>query len=350
MKSLRILLLPFSWLYGMVVLLRNFLFDTGLLKSRTINLPVICIGNLNTGGTGKTPHTEYLLFVLSNFKTAVVSRGYGRNTKGIAEVQINSEAKETGDEPLQIKHKFQSVPFIVSEKRSEGIDYLLEHYPQTEVVLLDDAFQHRSVKAGLNLLLTQFNDLFIHDRLLPAGNLREPVTSSSRADVIIVTKCPSTITTEQKKSIISQLPAKPVFFSTLQYGNFQSLNSDKKLHLTELSEYEILLITGIASNKNLLSFLSTHSRKTIALAFKDHHNYCVKDFKNITTVFNNLASEKKIIVITEKDAVKFNSSELKPLILNLPVYSIPVTVTINENEIKFLDIVKSYVGKNQSNG
>jgi len=160
MKSLRILLLPFSWLYGMVVLLRNLLFDVGLLKSRTVDIPVICIGNLNTGGTGKTPHTEYLLSALSNYKTAVVSRGYGRNTSGIVEVHVDSQPNDTGDEPLQIKRKFPIVPFIVSEKRSEGIDYLLKHYPNTEVILLDDAFQHRSVKAGMNILLTQYNDLF----------------------------------------------------------------------------------------------------------------------------------------------------------------------------------------------
>jgi len=199
MKSLRMLLLPFSWLYGMVVMLRNFLFDAGLLKSRTVNLPVICIGNLNTGGTGKTPHTEYLLSALSNYKTAVVSRGYGRNTSGIAEVLVDSQANDTGDEPLQIKRNFPTVPFIVSEKRNDGIDYLLKHHPNTEVILLDDAFQHRSVKAGMNLLLTQYNDLFTNDCLLPAGNLREPALSASRADVIIVTKCPSTITAEQKK-------------------------------------------------------------------------------------------------------------------------------------------------------
>lgn len=350
MKSLRMLLLPFSWLYGMVVMLRNFLFDAALLKSRTVNLPVICIGNLNTGGTGKTPHTEYLLSALSNYKTAVVSRGYGRNTSGIAEVLVDSQANDTGDEPLQIKRNFPTVPFIVSEKRNDGIDYLLKHHPNTEVILLDDAFQHRSVKAGMNLLLTQYNDLFTNDCLLPAGNLREPALSASRADVIIVTKCPSTITAEQKKSIISELPKKPVFFSSFNYDNLQSLNSNEKLNLTDLYEYEILLITGIASNKNLLDFLSTHSRKIKEISFKDHHNYCAKDFENITAIFNTLASEKKIIVVTEKDAVKFNSSELKPLTNNLPVYSIPVTVVINENEIKFLDIVKSYVGKNQSNG
>ena len=349
MKSLRILLLPFSWLYGMVVLLRNLLFDVGLLKSRTVDIPVICIGNLNTGGTGKTPHTEYLLSALSNYKTAVVSRGYGRNTSGIVEVHVDSQPNDTGDEPLQIKRKFPIVPFIVSEKRSEGIDYLLKHYLNTEVILLDDAFQHRSVKAGMNILLTQYNDLFINDCLLPAGNLRESASSASRADVIIVTKCPTAITVEQKKSIISQLPSKPVFFSSFSYDNLQSLNSDEKLNLRDLTEYEILLITGIASNNSLLGFLSTHSKKIKNISFKDHHNYCAKDLENIIAIFNNLASEKKIIVVTEKDAVKFNSSELKPLTKNLPVYSIPVTVVINENEIKFLDTVKAYVGKNQSN-
>ncbi len=349
MKSLRMLLLPFSWLYGMVVFLRNFLFDVGLLNSRTINIPVICIGNLNTGGTGKTPHTEYLLSALSNYNTAVVSRGYGRNTSGIAEVHVDSQPKDTGDEPLQIKRKFPIVPFIVSEKRSEGIDYLLKHYPNTEVILLDDAFQHRSVKAGMNILLTQYNDLFINDCLLPAGNLRESASSASRADVIIVTKCPTAITVEQKKSIISQLPSKPVFFSSFSYDNLQSLNSGEKLNLRDLSEYEILLITGIATNKSLLDFLSTHSKKIKKIAFKDHHNYCAKDIENIIAIFNNLASEKKIIIVTEKDAVKFNSSELKPLTKNLPVYSIPVTIVINENELKFLDTVKAYVGKNQSN-
>ncbi len=201
MHQLRKLLFPLSVIYGLIMRLRNLLYDVGVLKSRSYNLPVICVGNMNTGGTGKTPHIEYLIRSLKNHPVAVVSRGYGRNTKGLIEVQLQSEASKVGDEPLQIKKKFPSIRCVVCEKRSKAIEYLMSHHPEVEVILLDDAFQHRSVKAGLNILLTQYDDLYVNDLILPAGNLREPASGASRAQIIIVTKSPSTLNHTEKAII-----------------------------------------------------------------------------------------------------------------------------------------------------
>jgi tetraacyldisaccharide 4'-kinase len=349
MHQLRKLLFPLSVIYGLIMRLRNLLYDLDFLKSRSYNLPIICVGNLNTGGTGKTPHIEYLIRLLKNHQVAVVSRGYGRNTKGLIEVQLQSEASQVGDEPLQIKKKFPAIRCVVCEKRSKGIDYLMSHHPEVEVILLDDAFQHRSVKAGLNILLTQYDDLYVNDLILPAGNLREPATGAARAQIIIVTKSPSTLNPTEKAIIKNQLKTLlPVFFSTLKYDHLQHFYEEKIIKLSELRDYEILLITGIASSKKLFDFLNSQSKKIIEITYNDHHEYCEKDFSDITAKFNTFASTKKIIVTTEKDAVKLRSEKFKKTLGHLPVFFIPVTITINENESELLKLVESYVGKNQN--
>lgn len=346
MKNLRLLLLPFSWLYGCAMALRNFLFDSGILKSASYPVPVICIGNLNTGGTGKTPHTEMLLHLLKDKKTVVVSRGYGRKSEGVIEVSNSANAEYVGDEPLQMKRKFPDSHFIVAEKRTEGIEYTLKKYPDTEVILLDDAFQHRSVKPGLSVLLTQYDDLFTDDFVLPAGNLREFRSGANRADIIIVTKCPAHLTSEEKKKILIKISLKKhVFFSTLEYQPLISLEDHHKIEISSLKDYEILLITGIASAKKLQNFLSSQSKNFLSLEFGDHHSYCEKDFSVIRSKFNTFASEKKIIVVTEKDAVKLKNEKFEPHIKTLPFYCLPVAVNIIEDKEEFNLLLKKYVGK-----
>lgn len=349
MKNLRLLLLPFSWLYGCVMAIRNFLFDSGILKSASYPVPVICIGNMNTGGTGKTPHTEMLLHLLQDKKTVVVSRGYGRKSKGVIEVTNNANASYVGDEPLQMKLKFPDTVFVVAEKRTEGINYALSKYPDIEVVLLDDALQHRSVKAGLTILLTQFDDLYTDDFVLPAGNLREFRSGANRADIIIVTKCPAQMSADEKKKILTKISShKNVFFSTLQYQPLISLEEQQKIEISSLKDYEILLISGIASASKLQDFLSSQSKNFLSLEFGDHHAYCEKDFSLIRSKFNTFASDKKIIVVTEKDAVKLKNEKFEPHLKTSPFYCLPVAVNLIEDKEKFNLLVKEYVGKNKS--
>ena len=349
MKILRLLMMHFSWLYGCITAVRNVLYDSGILKSHSYPVPVICIGNLNTGGTGKTPHTEMLLRLLHDKKAAVVSRGYGRKSKGVIEVALNDSALTVGDEPLQMKYRFPDKTFVVAEKRAEGIDYVLKKYPQTEVILLDDAYQHRSVKPGLTILLTQYDDLYIHDFVLPAGNLREFRSGARRADIIIITKCPGVINPEEKKKILTKISLHaPVFFSALQYQSAISLNGNDKIEISSLKNYEILLITGIASAEKIKDFIRSESKDFRSIEFNDHHVYCEKDFSLIRSKFSTFASENRVILVTEKDAVKLNDNLFKENIKDLPFYFLPVTAELIENKEKFNIRVKEYVGKNKS--
>ncbi len=330
---------------------RNSLYDVGILKSTSFSIPIINIGNLNTGGTGKTPHTEYLVSLLStDKKVAVLSRGYGRKSKGFFEVNANDNAEQTGDEPLQIKKKFNIVRVFVCESRVEGVKSILEKYPSTEVILLDDAFQHRRIKAGFNILLTQFNDLFCDDFVLPAGNLREPSSGANRAQTIIVTKCPYEISSHEKDLIskrLTQSISQKVFFTSLRYDRLKSLFTNEELPVNYLRDYEILLVSGIAGTTSITSFLTDKSRKVLPLEFGDHHSYCSKDFSLIREKFNILASPNKIIVITEKDAVKLSDEKLSSFLKDLPVFYLPVKILFEPNEEKlFKELIYEYVGKN----
>lgn len=351
MKKARLLLFPFSLVYGLVMWIRNALYDAGILKSTSFPIPIINIGNLNTGGTGKTPHAEYLVSLLSAHKNvAVLSRGYGRTSKGFFEVNVNDNAEQTGDEPLQIKKKFNSAHVFVCESRVEGVKSILQKYPSTEVILLDDAFQHRSIKAGFNILLTQYNDLFCDDFVLPGGNLREPSSGAKRAEVIIVTKCLPEISAHEKALISKRLTAlttQKVFFTSLQYASLKNLFSHEELSLSDLQGFEILLVTAIAGTTAITSFLNSKSKKIYPLKFGDHHSYCSKDLSQIREKFNILASPNKIIVVTEKDAVKLSDEKLSSFLKDIPVFYLPVKVLFEPNEEKlFKELIYEYVGKN----
>lgn len=324
LKSLRVLLFPFSLLYGLIIIVRNFLFDKNIIKSVSFDLPIIVIGNLSVGGTGKSPMVEYLLTLLKDkYKVATLSRGYKRNSKGYALAQAHTTATEIGDEPMQFHCKFPDVAVAVGEERIVAIPQLLQACPETNVIILDDAFQHRILRAGLNILLTEYNNLFTQDFFLPAGNLRDQKSSYKKADVIVVTKCPSNLSEEEKDRIkkeISPLPHQKVFFTAIEYGDLNHIIDKSKKPVT--LKDEILLVCGIANPIPLKKHLSQNAKTFNQISFSDHHIFTPGDIRKIKNKFQGINADKKMIITTEKDAVRlmrFNKE-----LASLPVFVLPV--------------------------
>lgn len=324
LRSFRYLLFPFSLIYGAAVWMRNRLFDKNILKSSSFNFPIICVGNLAAGGTGKTPMTEYLLRLLKkDFKTATLSRGYKRKTTGFAIANEQTTALEIGDEPMQFHQKFPDVVVAVGEERLVAIPQLLHERPETEVIILDDAFQHRQVQAGLNILLTDYSDLYTRDLMLPAGNLRDVRSSSARADIIVVTKCPAAITKEEKRKIIDEIgptDGQQVFFTTIVYGKPYHLFGRQELELAQ--DFAVLLVCGIANPAPLKTYLTDTVHTYDLLRYADHHIFHTNDLRDIKQQFEKLKAGKKIVLTTEKDAVRLEKfvAELR----DFPIYVIPV--------------------------
>ncbi|MDR2953943.1 MAG: tetraacyldisaccharide 4'-kinase [Prevotella sp.] len=302
-------LLPFSWLYGFVVSIRNKFFDWGIFKQEEFDVPVICIGNITVGGTGKTPHTEYLVHLLKKqYRIGVLSRGYKRKTSGFLLATDTTTSKEIGDEPFQIKQKFPDIIVAVDEKRRRGIKQLLSLQCPPEVILLDDAFQHRYVKPSYTIVLSDYNRPVYEDKLLPAGRLRESTKAlRKRADMVIVTKCPNEIQPIDFRIIshhMNLFPYQGLFFTTFGYQGLRSVFTDEEaiLPLESLSGKHILLVTGIASPKTIQEKLSEYTKTVETIAYPDHHDFSTKDINHITEAFRNIKSDNKLILITEKDA------------------------------------------------
>lgn len=324
LKSFRILLFPFALLYWLGIAVRNWLYDKNISKSTSFGLPMICVGNLSVGGTGKSPMVEYLVRLLKeHYHIATLSRGYKRKTTGYALAGAGTTALDIGDEPMQFHEKFPEIPVAVGEKRIEAVPQLLHDRPETQVIILDDAFQHRDITAGFNILLTEYSNLFTRDFYLPTGDLRDLRSSYKRADLVVVTKCPSTLTVREKEQITREIrPRKgqTVFFTSIQYGTPYHLLQKHKSILSET--LEVLLVTGIANPKPLEQLLEQQTASFSTLRFADHHIFTIDDLKEIRNKFNGLASANKLVLTTEKDAVrlqKFNQ-ELN----DLPLYVIPV--------------------------
>ena len=307
MIVIRFLLFPFAIIYDVFTRLRNYFFDIKIFKSTSFDIPVIAVGNLSVGGTGKTPQIEYLIRLLQeNTKVAVLSRGYKRKTKGFVLVNNTHSSEDVGDEPLQFFKKFPKINVAVDANRVNGIKQL-KHNNNPEVILLDDAFQHRKVKASFYVLLTKFNDLYANDYLLPTGNLRESKIGAKRADVIVVTKCPYDLSQETQKAISKELNPNSnqyVFFSTIKYHT--KTGGKQQVSLDELSEYEIVLVTGIANPTSLLEFLEKRNSKLQHLNFPDHHHFTSKEITQIKNKFEAIASDKKILLTTEKDYMRLS--------------------------------------------
>jgi tetraacyldisaccharide 4'-kinase len=310
--------------YGLIVWIRNFLFDKKVFPSTSFALPVICIGNLSVGGTGKSPMVEYLVRTLKDqFKIATLSRGYKRKTTGYALANEHTTALDIGDEPMQFHLKFPEVPVAVGERRIEAIPQLLHDRPDTQAIILDDAFQHRSIKAGLNILLTEHSNLFTRDFYLPTGDLRDMKSGYKRADIIVVTKCDPVLSVEERDAIISEINPQPhqtIFFSAIEYGNLYHLTTNRTIELSE--EIEVLLISGIANPKPLKTLLEEQCKTYHLLQYSDHHIFTIDDLNEIRKKFESISVEDKIILTTEKDAVRL--LKFKGQIEDLPLYIIPV--------------------------
>ncbi len=348
LKRSRYILLPFSFIYGGIISIRNQLFDKKIFRSATFDFPIICIGNLAVGGTGKTPMVEYLVNLLNKkYKTATLSRGYKRKTKGFLIADEKSKASDIGDEPMQIHKKFPGITVAVAEERVTGIPQLLFEKPETEVIILDDAFQHREVAAGLNILLTDYNNLYSKDYLLPAGNLRDTKKSSERADILIVTKCKSNLTEDEKQFVIEELKpisGQQIFFTTIAYDSLYHLISDEEYNLTVGTD--VLLVCGIANPKTIESELRLKSASLKTLRFKDHHIYDSFDIKRIKEEFSKIVSSKKIIVTTEKDAARLSAfeDELK----DIPVFVLPMSHRfLFDEEKKFKNTIFKFVDSHE---
>jgi len=343
-KSFRLLLFPFAIIYGLAVWIRNWLYDKSFLSSTAFGLPVICVGNLSLGGTGKSPMVEYLVRLLQNeYKVATLSRGYKRKTRGYALANKGTTALDIGDEPLQFYHKFPGVPVAVGEERLVAIPQLLHDCPDTAAIILDDAFQHRTIKAGLNIVLTEYGNLFTRDFFLPAGDLRDVRKSYKRASVIVVTKCAADLDESEKVNIISEInptPLQSVFFTTILYSTPYHITSRLLYKIEDLTE--VLLVTGIANPRPLKKYLEDNIQTYSMMHYGDHHVFSIDDWKDIKTRFNSIQTTNRIILTTEKDAMRLLKFEDE--LANLPLYVIPIEHSFLFHEGNgFNSIIKGFI-------
>ncbi|MFZ4635430.1 MAG: tetraacyldisaccharide 4'-kinase [Saprospiraceae bacterium] len=341
------LLAPLALLYGLGIALRNALYRTGVLRSTRFDLPVVSVGNLTVGGTGKSPHIEYLLRWLDQYiSVSVLSRGYGRKTEGYRAVSIIDTVEMVGDEPLQFKRKFPNIPVSVSESRVFGVPELVRRNPDMQCVLLDDAFQHRQVTPGLNILLTEYSKPFTRDWLLPAGRLREWRAGYQRADLIVVTKCPTTLNANEREAMVAEIdpfPRQQVFFSRYQYGTpYDLLRPDQRRPLA--ADDKVLLLSAIANADYLMDYLGGKVQSARALEFADHHYFDEGDLFTALKRFDAMEGPSKFILTTEKDATRLEAH--KPFIWKnqLPVYVLPVEVAFDrEDEAGFQAAIQQFL-------
>ena len=342
---MRLLLYPLSIIYGIITYIRNLLFDYNIIRSETHNIPIICVGNLSLGGTGKTPLVNYISKLLSiRFKVGILSKGYGRKSLGFNYVKIDSNISTVGDEPLQIKNNNSNCIVAVNNNRNKGIKRMLLDHPDINIILLDDGFQHRWINPGLNIITTSFHNPFTKDNLFPLGRLRENVNQATRSDIILVTKTPKNVTKNQKEDIIKELNLRAHqkgYFSSIIYHKYRCINNNTELENEE--NYSITLITGIADPTPLVNHLKEKVKKVNLIKFDDHHHYSSKDIKKILLIHKRNKSTKKLILTTEKDATKlrqllnhFNGENL---------YYIPIDIEIKGKEI-FENQLLDYVTKN----
>lgn len=347
-------LLPLSWLYGAGVDIRNTLFDWDILKSATYKVPIVNVGNITVGGTGKTPHIEYLVQVLQKrCKVAVLSRGYKRKSRGYVLAKTDTPMEQIGDEPWQMKQKFPDIYIAVDANRRRGIEHLIADVAtrDVQVILLDDAYQHRYVKPDLNILLIDYHRMITDDRLLPAGRLRERPSSKSRANVVIVTKCPHNITPMGFRVIHSALQLKPfqrLFYSTLKYGTMEQLFGTEKMEPATLrkNNTHVLLLTGIGNPQQMEQDLRRYAQHITPLTYSDHHYYGKKEAVVINEKFSQLP-KPRLIITTEKDATKLRHLAGLTDEAKQSIYVLPIQVEILRDETTILnELITSYVRKN----
>ena len=338
---------PFALLYGVIVGTVNWFYDIELLKSSKFNLPVVGVGNLSIGGAGKTPHIEYLIEMLKDYiNVATLSRGYKRSTKGFRFVKDDDTALTVGDEPLQYRRKYKDILVAVGESRAYAIPEMIRHYPDIQVILLDDSFQHRAVKPGLNILLTAYDGIFTDDYLLPMGRLREWRAGYKRADIVIVSKCPPVLTDDDKERIrqkINPMQYQKLFFSYFEYGYpYYMYRPEERISLDK--ELKVILLSAIANTEYLVKYLEQEVESVFEIEYTDHHVFTYHDIERIVRIYNNTSGQRKIIITTEKDAMRLEIHKDTLKSHNIPVFILPVKVKFHDNEQEaFADAVKSFL-------
>ena len=354
MNSLRFLLLPLAWVYGWIVRIRQWMFDIGLLPSRTFDIPLVGVGNLSLGGTGKTPVVEYLVRLLVDTnKMGILSRGYGRRTKGFIVGDQFSEHGNIGDEPMQYYRKFKKKVIVaVDEKRSRGVRHLMTNDKDLNVILLDDVFQHRYIKPGISILLTDYHKLYMKDYLLPVGTLRDTVSAARRADIIVVTKTPnvlSPITRDNITELLKPTPQQKLFFSYLVYREFVPVPGTQAKKIPDKIS-AIVLFTGIANSYPLQEHLRDLCDEMVVIDFPDHHVFKRKDLIRVRQTFDDIYRSKKILVTTEKDAMRLITSDYLRELDEVPLYYKPVEVKFHEPDHEdFNQQILNYVKQNRRN-
>lgn len=347
---------PLSWLYCLGVGFRNMLFEVGVLKSRAYDIPVIAVGNITVGGSGKTPHVEYLVNLLHDkLKVAVLSRGYKRKSRGYVLADKDTTMPMIGDEPFQMKSKYNDIYVAVDKNRREGIERLTndEATSDTDVILLDDAFQHRYVKPGINILLVDYHRLIIYDELLPAGHLREPKEGKRRADMVIITKCPKDLKPMEFRVLTRAMdlfPYQDLFFTTLNYKQPKGIFNNKELPLKDIAkDTTIMLLTGIASPQQMMLDLQPYGKSLVPMSFGDHHNFSHADIEQINSRFASLPSPR-IVITTEKDRSRLITAEGLSEEIKNNIYALPIEVKfLLDGEKSFNKKIISYVRKNSRN-
>lgn len=357
-RNKNILLYPVSLIYGLITGLRNFLYNSDVLPSVEFNIPVICVGNITVGGTGKTPHTEYITSLLrKDFQVATLSRGYKRRTRDFRIASSSSLVSEIGDEPLQISRKFPDVMVTVDRDRVHGVNKILEQNPETEVIILDDGFQHRRITPGFSILLSDFERLIVRDHLLPYGNLRESIGNMRRADIILITKSPEDLSPIQRRLIVKEFDKAPyqnLYFTALTYKDplpvFESSTTVTKDFASESSDCGIVLVTGISNPQPLKDYLLKNYNEISHLSFPDHHNFNENDILAISSTYNDLKSPVKYLFTTEKDAVRLREFTNIAEPIRSAFYYIPVGINfLNDDKEEFDNMIVDYVRKNKRN-
>ncbi|MFN5422798.1 MAG: tetraacyldisaccharide 4'-kinase [bacterium] len=343
LRSFRLFLFPISFLYGLIIKCRNFLYDKKVIEGVTFNIPIIGVGNLSVGGTGKSPMVDYLASLLKDkYPIAILSRGYKRRTSGYVLADENTTAIEIGDEPMQFHLKHPDISVSVGEKRIEAIPQLLYDRPETKLIILDDAFQHREINAGLNILLSEYSNLYTRDFFLPTGDLRDQQSSAVRSDVIVVTKCPTDVTEHQRFLIMRELAPSShqhLFFTTIKYNTPYHIVNGKQKKLSK--DAEILLVCGIANPEPLTAYIHEMTSTYDALFFSDHHIFSIDDLTDIVNRFNRIKTENTIILTTEKDAVRL--VKFRDKLIDLPFYVLPISFDfLFDQEKEFKELIMQY--------
>ncbi len=345
--------MPLAWIFGLITSVRNRLYDVGILKSYSPQKHTICVGNLSVGGSGKTPHVSYLIDLLKNeFKLATLSRGYKRKTTGFVMATNKSTSKEIGDEPLLYKSKYPFLNVFVEGNRVKGVKKINELEPDTNVIILDDAFQHRAIKCGLNIVVSEYDNLYFDDYLLPAGRLRESKSGMSRSDIIIVSKTPDKTTAVDIRNVlkdIKPLAHQQVFFSYLKYGELYSISNVNEIlsTLNDLFRFKLIVFTGIANASPMLTYLREYSAGVSHLPFNDHHDFTVSDLNNIQKYYDSYVGGNKLLVTTEKDLMRLKEPEIWPVAERMNIFVLPVEVTFKDKTEDFNNTILKYVRANR---